>query len=395
MDTKNEGAWQVATNKKKANGHVSPDAAHNAPIPSRSPSSSNLVKSSPDAKRSSWGDIDNDTDPELNDVMSTVADNINKCKDFQHRMTFLKDVMASIAKNAADTITEEKKAIDNKKMNDRDVVQGLHDLSQFGTSFSQSMSDKLTVIRDAIGEIENQKRNILDGWNKFVRELSQPTDSDKSQDHQRQTASRLAATSQNSMSFISALEGGKHAAIVQRIGSNTVTASVGISDIKCPVASNPKDVALMAINYIPSLSTFVINLDGSLYSFGKGKFVSRRGKNESTLYGKRCNPRIMACKGASCTYYHDPLIFTSDSHAERNMAIPYITDELIKGIATDQDILSNTTYANNPFIVEDIVQLAGMLLLRAIAVKTIINNNPKDIHRISGNNRAAPKNRDK
>jgi hypothetical protein len=45
----------------------------------------------------------------------------------------------------------------------------------------------------------------------------------------------------------------------------------------------------------------------------------------------------------------------------------YITEELIKNIS-DDDYIANITN-KNPFIVEDIVQLAGMLLIKAVAVK--------------------------
>lgn len=198
-------------------------------------------------------------------------------------------------------------------------------------------------------------------------------------DEQKPHAPRQILQRPNNSSFLSVLEGGRHVAAPMqqsRLGPNTISTTVGIVDVKCPVSSSSRDVPLMTIKYNPSLSSFLINLDGDVYSFGLGKFVSRRGKNESTMYGKRCNPRTMLCKGASCTYYHDPLKFANNAHTERNMAVSYITEELIKGIATDQDVLSNTSYSTNPFIVEDIVQLAGMLLLKAIAVKSVIRNSP-------------------
>jgi hypothetical protein len=113
-------------------------------------------------------------------------------------------------------------------------------------------------------------------------------------------------------------------------------------------------------------------LEGDVYSFGTGKFIYRKGRNsESTLYGKRCNPSAMTCNQDSCTYYHDPLKF-ANGHTSRNMAIHYITEDLVKGVATDQDILSNDALESNPFIVEDLVQLGGMLLLKAMAVKSVL-----------------------
>jgi hypothetical protein len=391
MDT-NNSVWRTATNKKKdkvnniVNAKVSDratsstggDVAVNKNSLHLNNSFSSLDNKDVENKKScvkpntklisphctmeikEWG---YDQEPEVGDVLSTVKRNIDKCENFEQRMGFLQESMAVIADTAASLIRDERGVVDDNNTTDRETVKGLHDLAQFGTAFSKSMSDNLIVINDAIDSIEKQKTDILDGWNKFVQNLNMCNHID------------VPKNNTNDSSFLGALENGRH--IISGNSTNNMTTSIGLIDVKCPTYSNAKNMPLMSIQYSASLSCFVINLDGDVYSFGSGKFTSRKGKcstGESTLYGKRCNPREMNCSGASCTYYHDPLKFAKHAHSTRNMSIPYITEDLIKGIASDQEIVSNTSYDKNPFIVEDIVQLAGMLLLKAIAVKSIVAN---------------------
>jgi hypothetical protein len=395
MENKN-GEWRTAINKKKDKERMSAkepekivtplvdDATADKSALNLNNSFSSLVEKESDDKKNAkttnvvtpttpyksntfikeWGYIQ---DPEIRDVMNAVNNNLEKCENFEQRMKFLQDSMASIADLAAVQIREQRHDVDNDKTTDRETVRGLHNLAQFGTSFSVAMSANLIVINNAIESIEKKKLEILDGWNKFVQDLNEKETVSDPNESTIQT---------KSSSFIGALEGGRH--ITTRNSTNLITASIGLIDIKCPVSNNPKDVPLMGIQYNPKLSCFVINLDGDLYSFGTGQFTYRKGKcvnGESTLYGKRCNPREMTCNGASCTYYHDPLKFSTHAHSTRNMAIPYIAEDLIKGIASDQEIVSNTSYEKNPFIVEDIVQLAGMLLLKAMSVKSIVKSN--------------------
>ena len=395
MDT-NNSEWRTATNKKKDKVHTtvnvkdsdhlgtstSEDTVVNKHILNLNNSFSSLDSKVEDKKTrpvksntklisalnsseiKEWG---YDQEPEVSDVTKTVRNNLDKCENFEQRMGFLQVSMSSIADIAASLIREQRCIVNNNKATDRETVKGLHDLAQFGTLFSKSTSDNLIVINDAIDSIEKQKTDILDGWNKFVQDLNTCDEKEMSRDC---NGLQYAA---NESSFLGALENGRH--IISRNSTNNVSTSIGLIDIKCPASSNIKNVPLMGIRYNASLSCFVINLDGEMYSFGSGQFTSRKGKGingESTLYGKRCNPREMNCSGAACTYYHDPLKFAKHAHSTRNMAIPYITEDLIKGIASDQEIISNTSYEKNPFIVEDIVQLAGMLLLKAIAVKSVV-----------------------
>lgn len=325
------------------------------------------------SRAQSWGDMSEE--PDVNVVMKRVALDMEKGDDFEQKMSFLRELMGLIASSAASLIETERKNLENEyAANDRDTVRRLHDLSTYGRTFGTSMSKNLGVITEAVDEIEKQMKDILEGWNKFVREIT----GEHAGPAVTQKRILQRPVQQQSMSYSSALVGnGGPTPVPQRIPtSNTITTSVGIVDIKAPVATDSRDVPLMGIRFNPALGVFMINLEEEVYSFGTGKFIYRKGRNsESTLYGKRCNPAAMTCNEDSCTYYHDPLKF-ANGHTSRNMAIHYITEDLVKGVASDQDILANDTLDRNPFIVEDLVQLGGMLLLKAMAVKSVLRKTP-------------------
>jgi hypothetical protein len=376
MENQYDAEWQIATNKKKSSTHEVHQKNDVDVIVNKNEENAFSLLSAdnekppkpekPTIETKSWGDDDIDLKP----IISILNTNLENCEDCQQRTQFLKDVMGLIAERAANIIIDERQSLNNNNMNDKETLKGLHELSQFGSAFSKSMTDTVSVINDAVNSIEKQKKDILDGWNKFVQEMNpQSSPSTKKTDTAKYNNTQLA---QSSTSFLNAFEGGKRtptSSVPRAIATKVIT--VGLEDIKCPTTTSTKDIPLMAIQYNTTLNTFLINLDGTVYSFGYGNFISRKTKNESTLYGKRCNPRSMTCKDAECTYFHDPLLFPTNSHSERNMAVSYITEDLIKSIGTDQDILANTLSTTNPFIVEDIVQLAGMLLLKALAVKKI------------------------
>jgi hypothetical protein len=386
MENNNEGKWQTPSNKKgdgaqqnvvvhtantqcasSSNAfalleeHTEEDTA--APISGDTPS---IVTN---AKKISWGE----SEPNVNEVGNVIIANLALCEDFEQGMGFLQSSMATIAASATRLVEKQRADANNAKSSERDTVRGLHDLALFGRSFSQSMTANLTELTAVINSIEKQKNEILEGWNTFVQDLNK-THVDESVQHvQAQPGS-----------FRAALEGVRIPSIVRSpitpqilpIADITVT-SIGMMDVTCPSSTNIKNVPLFGIQYNTALSCFMINLDGTVYSFGTGQFMTRKNKHvkgESTMYGKRCDPRAMSCNGINCTYYHDPLKFTNNPHTTRNMAMPYITEDLIKLVASDQDIMSNAPFTSNPFVVEDIVQLAGMLLLKAIVVKNVIKS---------------------
>lgn len=327
------------------------------------------------ARSQSWGDMSDE--PDVKSVMNSISEEATKCEDFEHKMTFFRELMGSIATSAASLIATERKSLNSESVaNDRDTVRKLHDLATYGRSFGESMAANLGVINNAVNDIERQMNTILDGWNKFVRELTGERET-----HEEQKKIVQRPTAVQPISYSSALSGNVSApsafTTLQRpTACNNITIPMGIVDITSPVSTDRKDVPLMCIRYNPTLGVFMINLEGEIYSFGKGNFIYKKGRNnESVLYCKRCDPSIMTCNENTCTYYHDPLKFTN-GHVSRDMAIHYITKDLVKGVATDQDILANDTLDRNPFIVEDLVQLGGMLMLKAMAVKSVLSKMP-------------------
>jgi hypothetical protein len=399
-DNKNNCEWQTTTNKKKDGGSTviaskaqESDIALpvvtmvNKPALDLNNSFSSLDDSNDEkenkhkkiskssqraiVERQTWGDMH---EPNVDEVSSTLMHNIDRCDHFEQRMDLLRESIAVIVDTAASLMKKQHSVINKDATKDREKVKGLHELGLFGSAFTLSMSDNLLRINATINDIEKQKNDILDGWDVFIQNLNP---SNEKNNTEQSTERSILQRPPSNASFINALEGGRH--VDTRNPTILITATIGSANVKSPVTSNIKNIPLMCIQYSAALSCYVINLDGDMYSFGTGKFTSRKGKNvdgDSVLYNKRCNPREMNCSGASCTYYHDPLKFANNAHLTRNMAIPYITEDLIKGIATDREIVSNTSsYEKNPFIVEDIVQLAGMLLLKALAVKSVIKSN--------------------
>jgi hypothetical protein len=387
MENNNEGEWQTTSCKKNERAQPIADtvntqcaSSNNAfalldeevkEITSSQHStgvSAQVVPIVANAKKVAWGD---DSEPDVNQVTNVIAHNLAQCDDFEQSMKFLQSAMAAITASAANIVEKQRTVANNDKSSERETVRGLHNLALFGRSFSQSMSDNLIELTTVITSIEKQKKEILDGWNTFVHDLNKENVTENVQ---------IPKTMHGS--FLEALEGIRapqhsNTQQIRQVVTNTTVTSIGMVDVTCPTSTDVKNVPLFGIQYNPALGCFMINLEGSVYSFGTGQFMLRKNKNtkgESTMYGKRCNPRTMSCNGASCTYYHDPLKFTKNPHTERNMAVPYITEDLIKSIASDQDIMTNAPFSSNPFIVEDIVQLAGMLLLKAISVKNIIKS---------------------
>lgn len=273
--------------------------------------------------------------------------------------------------------TRHKFVTESAASNEKQLVSDLHDLSTQVQKNALEIRGRLNELIKAIDEINAQKGSILDGWRKFVEDVEGARDP---------VAEPEAREKQLKSEPTRAPSVGSYASMVRPVSttshpSSTTQVRFGLASVSAQVADSASDVPRNSIRFIPSLGVFAINWNDSVYSFGPGVFVTRKGRGaEDTLYGKRCN--LTNCMSADkCTYYHDPLRH-ANGHIVRNMGVHYILEDLIKGVASDADI-ETLPLNKNQFLVQDLVQLAGILLIKAAAVKSVIDSSPQPDNRRS------------
>lgn len=141
--------------------------------------------------------------------------------------------------------------------------------------------------------------------------------------------------------------------------------TIGGGRILIPQTSNIDKITPMRIEYLDKNKIFTINLNGRKYSFGDGNIVYKnRCRNKHNLYGKYCNQSRDGCCDVNCTYYHDPILCPNKTHSVRNMSVKYILETLLKSVSCDNDMYKSHIEKNR-FIVRDLVQLGGLLILKA------------------------------
>jgi hypothetical protein len=328
------------------------------------------AKLSPQKK--TWAEMSED--PNLMAVATSLSQLLNEeCSSFGESMDLLARVINTvIVTKAKEIINQERDGLNASSQTE--MVSRIHRLTTECKKFTTSMVDGVAAVNSVLDDLNKKKSDILSEMERFVRQMTAESDPvvvpvvaparvvpEVSQRAKPATYAASVRAEPNASTTTHAL----------------VTTKIGLVDVTAPVANNTMNVPPMTIRFCPSINSFLINLDGEIYSFGAGTFVTRNSKTVA-IYGKRCNSKE-ACDEATCTYYHDPLKF-ANGHLTRNMSIHYITEDLIKGVATDEDILANT-FSRNPFLVEDLVQLAGMLLLKSLAVKRMVKNTKHQVVR--------------
>lgn len=148
----------------------------------------------------------------------------------------------------------------------------------------------------------------------------------------------------------------------------TLMVDTGIVDVNMPVVSKIKDTIGFTLSYIDIYKVFVIRMGNSVFTTGPGNFVNLKNSNGKTKHAKRClNPQ--PCLYKNCKYYHDPCVVYEDFNAERNFALSYVL-QMLDMVKNNTDLLENKS-VRDPNFVRDLVQLGGILLIKAAQIKAL------------------------
>ena len=343
-----------------------------------------------------WAEMSEGADPE--DIAFNLNKNLGYCSSMAEQMTFLSDVTTVVANALKKTIASHHARFVESRSDERSYANHLHMLIQSSRAVTNLMTSQLVDLNTIIDGHAKEKDAMLRELEEFVKKLTDAgttpgpngavatsavatnggtaTNAARGSVVQKKTSFQEIPASDSSrrVSYAATLRGDCVPSPLRMAESQSDRAVVQIAgayDINVPTALSGEMVPPMAIRFCPKIGVFLINLDGDVYSFGNGTFVSKRNRvGETTLYGKRCSPIGGECNPAECTYYHDPL-YHPNGHQTRTMAMHYIMEELVKGVATDEDVQTNM-FPRNPYVVEDLIQFAGMIMLKALGVKNTL-----------------------
>lgn len=315
--------------------------------------------------KAQWGDAPDH--PDISNIATLIMSEIgSRCSTFSERISLISLVSSTILELGIKMIQDERNRIDASH-NEKEFVRDLCNICTHGKKLIDTTIDVIHIVKNHMTTYESERNSALDGLKTFLASIDQ-------------TMVPVEPMPAVNTGYAGAV-GARDQMVTKKASGQQLMASVplGPGQMVLPmtraIGDQPRhrsDIMPMSIKYASDLGVFLINIDGKLYSFCNGVFVSRQSKTgDNTLYGKRCNPVSTHCIGANCTYYHDPLTHAT-GHTMRNMGVHYVISELINGVANDTEI-AETAAGKNKYIVEDLVSLAGMLLIKAFQVKKIRN----------------------
>jgi hypothetical protein len=315
---------------------------------------------SPVSSDTKWGDI---MEPDEKVVMRAIDKNLDIIDDSDEKLSYLSSIISKSLSKIDDIVNKEKaNCLTDTSGGEKVTVRNLHELTASSNEVLNVLDSCLNKIRENISSVDAEKTKIIDGWNNIINGMN--TQRTQTVSPVPDSNNRIV-TIRQPFSYLNAA--GKN---VEKSDNDYLTAGIGKVAYTGTIVKGDN---VVSIKFNKGKKCYVIKLDGRDYSFTDGAFIQRDRRNPTQTvikYGKRCDPKRMRCNGATCTYYHDPLKTSQHGHTTRNLAMSYITEELIKNVS-DDDYIANIT-GQNPYLVEDIVQLAGMLLLKAATVKKIL-----------------------
>lgn len=148
----------------------------------------------------------------------------------------------------------------------------------------------------------------------------------------------------------------------------TLMVDTGIVDVNMPVVSKIQDTIGFTLSYLDYCNVFVIRLGNNVFTTGPGNFVDLKNSNGKTKHAKRClNPQ--PCRYKNCKYYHDPCVVYEDFNEERNFALSYVL-QMLGAVKNNTELLENKS-VRDPNFVRDLVQLGGIILIKAAQIKAL------------------------
>lgn len=159
------------------------------------------------------------------------------------------------------------------------------------------------------------------------------------------------------------------AGIIKTISPHkTVMVDTGIVSINMPIISKIQDSTEFTFSYIDYHKVFVTRIGNTVFTTGPGNFVNLKKSSGKTKHAKRCLNN-QPCQYKKCKYYHDPCIMQNDFNTERNFELSYVM-QILGAVKNPTDLLENKII-RDPNFVRDLVQLGGIILLKAAQIKEL------------------------
>ena len=148
----------------------------------------------------------------------------------------------------------------------------------------------------------------------------------------------------------------------------------GSVNITIASSASARDLGNLSIKYMEWVGVFGVVINKTVYTAGPGNFVNLKNSNVKTTNAKRCL-NVHPCRYKNCKYYHDPVTNRKKYSNSRNFAISYVS-QLLSNIKDSDDLLNNKTVRDIGFL-RDLVQLGGIILIKAAEINELYFNNVK------------------
>lgn len=368
--SKPKGAWTVVGEKNKKSSHrqkqkctktktMTPEDIYYTNLVSEEKEESNVSE----CLMNTIVDQTRDLSPQDSvDVLSKIA-------------SFTIETMASILKKAINDISDIK--------DDQKTVIAINGYLENTDKIQSVINTSVSKYDENITKMNSMKKESIENIKKFLTTCGideipsyNHKDTEIANDEDYNTPSASIALDSSKKSYVSAIgtAGGlvvekQPVKIVNKIVQpRNLMVDTGIVDINMPVISQIQDSIDFTMSYLDYCNVFVIRMGETVFTTGPGNFVNLKNSSGKTKHAKRClNPQ--PCRYKNCKYYHDPCIVYDDYNVERKFALSYIL-QMLNAVKNSNDIIENKAI-RNPNFVRDLVQLGGIILVKAAQIKTL------------------------
>lgn len=375
MDSKdNQKGWTVIGQKKKTgSGIFRAPSGSNTNMPNVRVSSIDPKTLDMDKLFERESDYVFDTAGELTNIIVEKLANVSK----EDSIDILGQLASFLISNMSDVLDG---AVKDTKIvkDDQKIVIGLNGYIEKSGGVIENINNNMEKLNTSLKVIHEKKHESITNIKKFL--VTCGIDEVKNAANDSTPPPTKATTM---LSYRDAFGSAASELVVEKPPVNvvnkmtkprTLMVDTGIVDISVPVVSDIKNTIGYTMSYLDYCKVFVIEMNGTVFTTGPGNFVNLKNSSGQTKHAKRClNPQ--PCKYKNCKYYHDPCIVYDEYSTERNFALSYVI-QLLSGIKNNTDLLENKS-VRQPNYVRDLVQLGGIILLRAAQIKALYFCNRK------------------
>jgi hypothetical protein len=313
------------------------------------------------------GSRTNKCDMATDNILNAIA-HTTKGLSEQERLKVLGNTVEFAINTISTIIYETKSDISNIDDHQKTVITLNTYLENFSETYT-TISNAMLKYEENIRSMELMKTIAIENIQKFlvicgISEIPSNTDecnihvSSILDENKRSYASSIGATLSDLVVETKCVNNNQY---------KTSMVDTGIVNINIPVISNINDIKEFTISYLDK-KMFVISIDGTVFTVGSGDFVDLKNTHDKTKHAKRCL-NTQPCQYTYCKYYHDPSIMSSSSNYNRKFALSYVL-QILGGVKDNVDILENKMI-RNPTFVRDLVQLGGIILIKAAQIKSL------------------------